>query len=226
LQLAGETLRIALNIAGRDGEIEDWPAMFRQQDLDQNEYLTRAEVEQNSLFLRLLSILDRDQNSQLEFAEFLPWSQRATLMSRLSWSVKTVTAEQSLWQTLDTNLDGRLSHRELCPAAAAWARLDRDGSGRLELAELVAATELLIEQPRWSPRGMQGPPETIEPNRGEPPSIAETAGTPSWFLGMDRNRDGDLSRREFLGSNVRFTELDRDGDGVISREEARAASGL
>jgi hypothetical protein len=45
---------------------------------------------------------------------------------------------------------------------------------------------------------------------------------PLWFQKMDRNRDGDVSRREFLGSDEQFRKIDTNGDGLISREEAEA----
>jgi hypothetical protein len=37
---------------------------------------------------------------------------------------------------------------------------------------------------------------------------------------MDRNADGDVSRREFLGTDEQFRAIDTDGDGLISVEEA------
>ena len=37
---------------------------------------------------------------------------------------------------------------------------------------------------------------------------------------MDRNGDGDLSRREFLGGRADFDQIDADGDGLISADEA------
>ena len=40
---------------------------------------------------------------------------------------------------------------------------------------------------------------------------------------MDRNADGDVSRREFLGTDEDFKRLDLDGDGLISVEEAERA---
>src|SRR5262249_17362573 len=55
----------------------------------------------------------------------------------------------------------------------------------------------------------------------QPPLPARTAG-PAWFRKMDRNRDGDVSRREFLGSDEEFKKIDTDGDGLISAAGADA----
>src|SRR5207302_1142297 len=45
---------------------------------------------------------------------------------------------------------------------------------------------------------------------------------PAWFVKMDRNGDGDVSRREFIGTDEQFKAIDTDGDGLISVEEAEA----
>jgi hypothetical protein len=41
---------------------------------------------------------------------------------------------------------------------------------------------------------------------------------------MDRNGDGDVSAREFLGPAATFRQLDRDGDGLIDAAEAARAA--
>jgi hypothetical protein len=40
---------------------------------------------------------------------------------------------------------------------------------------------------------------------------------------MDRNHDGDVSRREFLGPREVFARIDADGDELIDAEEAEKA---
>jgi hypothetical protein len=47
---------------------------------------------------------------------------------------------------------------------------------------------------------------------------------PEWFRRMDRNQDGDVSRREFPGSSAHFQQVDTDGDQLISAAEAEAIS--
>jgi hypothetical protein len=57
-----------------------------------------------------------------------------------------------------------------------------------------------------------------------PPSeylAGQLAGSePRWFAQADFNGDGDVSRREFLGSFKQFAELDANNDSFISPDEA------
>src|SRR5207253_4986211 len=52
---------------------------------------------------------------------------------------------------------------------------------------------------------------------------AQAARGPVWFQRMDRNGDGELSLREWLGSKEDFRRIDTNGDGIISLEEAERA---
>ncbi|GIS63333.1 MAG: hypothetical protein CM1200mP2_55580 [Planctomycetaceae bacterium] len=50
---------------------------------------------------------------------------------------------------------------------------------------------------------------------------ADRRGGPRWFRRMDRNGDGDVSGREFLGGLSLFDRLDKNRDGLISPGEAK-----
>ena len=53
-----------------------------------------------------------------------------------------------------------------------------------------------------------------------PASPPPTTTGPGWFQRMDRNHDGEISRREFLGPRPLFDRYDKNGDGVIEPGEA------
>jgi hypothetical protein len=57
----------------------------------------------------------------------------------------------------------------------------------------------------------------------DPAKAPPTSGPPRWFAAMDRNGDGVLSSREFLGGSADFRRLDTDGDGYATPEEADAS---
>ena len=96
---------------------------------------------------------------------------------------------------------------------ARLARWDRTGKGELSRDMLPQNYRIVVRhgQPFDRPSAYSFPGLPPRPERG-----------PLWFRKMDRNRDGDLTPREFLGPPELFRKLDRDGDGLISLEEAEA----
>jgi EF hand len=62
------------------------------------------------------------------------------------------------------------------------------------------------------------PPESLKASKSKRPMKG-----PPWFQAMDKNGDGFVSPREFLGPPELFRQLDRNGDGLISVEEAEQA---
>src|SRR5262249_20254434 len=128
---------------------------------------------------------------------------------------------KGLFDLLDADGDGNLSVRELRNAPRLLAKLNaRDGKlARDQVPRHYQGTLAL------GAAGSNGPFDRVAvlpPRRVGPGGRPQRPRGPLWFQKMDRNRDGDVSRKEFLGTDEQFKEIDTDGDGLISVAEAEA----
>jgi Ca2+-binding EF-hand superfamily protein len=120
-------------------------------------------------------------------------------------ALRIVEPRGGLFAVLDANHDGRLGLRELRSARDRVETLDSNEDGSIEESELRTAIQIVIERDALS----------------IPYSVDRTPDPgPAWFTRLDRNRDGDLSPNEFLGSEEHFQNIDLDGDGLIGLSEA------
>jgi Ca2+-binding EF-hand superfamily protein len=124
-----------------------------------------------------------------------------------------------LFDHLDENHDYRLSTRELHNAAEIIKAIDANHDGRLSAAEIPQ--QLVLELSRNTPSAAVAERRSI---RGGERVRTATKHGPSWFQNMDRNDDGELSPREFIGTADLFQRLDQDHNGVIDVKEAESPS--
>ncbi len=183
---------------------------FQAADVDGKGALTRQQAE-GDLLPALFDLADRDGDGRLteqELSSFLDLHARGAI----SFTTLTLADQRvGLFDLLDADGDGRLSLREL---ATAWDRLrehDRAGAGQLSRDDLPRRVRIRLTQGK---AGLGTMPEVKKEAR--PLALRG----PDWFRKMDRNGDGYVSRREWLGTEELFRRLDTDGDGLISPEEA------
>ncbi|MGC1274808.1 MAG: hypothetical protein WBC44_13965 [Planctomycetaceae bacterium] len=233
LSIASETRKASIEVANVALDLDATPARITsedvkrfymlqllQRDADKNGYLDESEF--LGLGLPGLDFRAADANGDgMLFRDEL----RAELDARIARETSRVRVEatyerQPLFTKLDADGDARLSRRELRGSQQALSSIDADGDGRIGLAEFGGRYRLSFSVPNLldgaNPR-MVAQIEAMP--RGPSPRAAEG---PAWFAAMDRNADGDLARREFLGTAATFAKIDADGDGLIAPEEANA----
>ncbi|MGI9430422.1 MAG: hypothetical protein ACR2NM_17305, partial [Bythopirellula sp.] len=117
---------------------------------------------------------------------------------------------------LDHDNNQQLTRRERIDLPGFLRSFDRNQDGQIDAGEIPTAIRLAVTH---GPNVHQflSKPVNAQRDLGDQTEAA----IPAWFAGMDRNRDGDLSRREFQGSPAQFAQFDRDSDGLISALEAQ-----
>ena len=189
---------------------------FMAADTDANGYLEKSEAERAFLFGATFEDLDTDKNGKIFLDEATAYFQVRLEAARCRTVLSINEQGRTLFEILDTDRDRRLSFRELKIAADKLSLWDKDGDGLLSENEIPLQYRLTIARGNLPVFGGVA----FDPGLNASGTPTERTAGPLWFRKMDKNRDGEVSRREFLGEVAQFEKIDQNHDGFIDLSEA------
>jgi len=197
----------------------DYQAMARARlealDTDSNGYLDSEEFSAAMMqFMAPFEAVDQDRDEKIHLAEITGFMKRKQAAARSQIVIAAGPVEDALFSALDGDNDARLDERELTEVGRRLRGLDADFDGEVSVDEIPVKLSIRI---------IRGLPQMGQSQYARPPATprAPEADMPRWFVRMDANGDGAISRREFLGTSEQFKELDLDDDDFVESDEVQ-----
>jgi Ca2+-binding EF-hand superfamily protein len=215
---------VALGVRAFDpvkSALADAQAQFNRLDADQNGYLDRDELKENIRFQRgLFETIDTDGDDKIFWQEMEAYVRSRAEAAATRCDIVLHDLGHGFFEALDRNHDGRIGLREIRVAAATMEGLRKPGQMVLRATDPPRRLHLEVIRGTFQLFGTGQAGESTVPRL-----VAQqrTPVGPIWFQRMDRNMDGDLTWKEFLGPRHVFEELDADHDGLIDPFEAEKA---
>ena len=201
--------------------LADAQQQFNRLDVDQNGYLDRDELKGNIRFQRgLFETIDADGDDKLFWPEMEAYVRSRAEAAATRCDIVLHDLGHGFFETLDRNHDGRIGLREIRIATATLQGLRKPGQMVLKATDPPRRLHLEVIRGTFQLFGTGQAGESTVPRLVVQ---ARTPVGPIWFQRMDRNLDGDLTWKEFLGPRHVFEELDTDHDGLIDPNEAEKA---
>ena len=197
---------------------------FNELDTDNNGYLDKDETMTRERFGRgLFDQIDADGDGKIFGEEMKEFIRARGEPVSTTCQVTAFDDGAGFFSALDTNGDRRLSMREMRYADKTLSKMEQDGKPGLSNKEPARRYRIEFVRGVFNPFGT--------PERAVNPRMPQTAVAtlkprpvgPIWFQRWDRNNDGDITWREFLGPRDAFEQLDADRDELIDPKEAEAA---
>jgi Ca2+-binding EF-hand superfamily protein len=192
---------------------------FRQLDTAKKGFIDKQMADTSPYFNGLFPLVDRDGDGKMTEKELTMFLDVQGLGVNANTVLTITEMGRNLFDYLDANRDGRLTIREIRTFWEKMTPFDRNKDGFITKDELPREYSVTIHRGRNFNGGRRA---VVQPYGMNGVTPVTTKG-PMWFRKMDRNGDGDVSPREFLGSMEDFKKIDTNGDGLIDADEATKA---
>jgi len=210
------------NRGARNDSVSFAKTRFLQSDADNNDYLDEAEfggLQMNVPF----SAVDANSDKMLRLDEVETYSRTQADLAQSRVTLVISDDVKSLFQLIDSSNDRFLTTRELMAIERRLPQFDANGNGRFETSDFTS--DLVLRFQFAVPANLNtGTPSEAAMMATGGRRLPRSRSGPVWYQKMDRNRDKDISWREFLGPRSTFDRIDANKDGLIDKDEAEAAS--
>ena len=190
---------------------------FLTSDRDKNGYLDETEYASIQLPAAFKDV-DANGDGMLYREEMTPFLEFDAIAIQARIEMMVSDEGKTLFELLDGNIDRRLTMREIREGFVRLAAVDRNRDDRVAQSELESRFRLTFS----FGRNQSFTPNANPMNQPLTPRLRSQANGATWYRRMDRNLDGDITWREFLGSREQFRALDLNSDEMIDVTEASA----
>lgn len=196
---------------------------FNQLDMDNNGYLDRNETMSRERFARgLFDQIDADGDGKIFGEEMKQFIRARGEPVATTCQITVFDDGAGFFSTLDANGDRRISMREMRYADKTLTKMQRDDKPGLGENEPARRYRIEFVRGVFNPFGTPDRPANPRIPQATVATVKPRPVGPIWFQRWDRNNDGDITWREFLGPRDAFEQLDADRDELIDPKEAEA----
>lgn len=188
-------------------------AYLQRFDGDSNGYLEKDEVQPG--LAQQFDLWDENEDGKVFKKEIESALERMQAPQKSQLRASATKQGNPLFSAIDRSGDSRLSLREMRTADERIEEFDVNSDGRITRDEIPVSMSVTFSA------GIINYGYVGRTTAQAAPRV--TTDAPGWFVHMDRNGDGDVTIKEFPGTQDFFDQLDTNDDGFIEPKEARAA---